>query len=54
MSGQWEVVGKKKDKAPKQAPQKVAKETKKKNIISSPKIEDVCKYFKHPHNMVSF
>lgn len=53
LSGQWEVVGKKKEKNSKQLPQKVnSKENKKKNVIKETKVEDVCMYlfvvyFKH-------
>lgn len=45
MSGQWEVVGKKRDKVNKQNPQKPTKENKKNNVVNPPKIEDVCKFF---------
>lgn len=45
MSGQWEVVGKKRDKPNKQNPQKVVKDVKKNNVVSMPKIEDVRKLF---------
>ncbi|KRT84526.1 hypothetical protein AMK59_2105 [Oryctes borbonicus] len=43
MSGQWEVVGKKKDKNNKQPPQKInsTKDTKKKSVVSDTKVEDV-------------
>lgn len=46
MSGQWEVVSKKKDKNNKQPVQKInnTKENKKKNVIADTKVEDVCKY----------
>lgn len=45
MSGQWEIVGKKKEKNNKQPPQKInPKENKKKNMIADTKVEDVCKY----------
>lgn len=45
MSGQWEVVGKKKDKNNKQVPQKLnPKESKKKNVVNDMKVEDVRKY----------
>lgn len=43
MSGQWEVVGKKREKTNKQIPQKVVKDVKKNNVSNIPKIEDVCK-----------
>lgn len=43
MSGQWEVVGKKRDKLTKQNPTKLTKDTRKNHVINTPKIEDVCK-----------
>lgn len=44
MSGQWEVVGRKKDKSTKLAVQGVSiKDGKKNNNPKAPKVEEVCK-----------
>lgn len=42
MSGQWEVVGKKKDKNAKLPAGKSAKDVRKKQLPHQPKLEDVC------------
>lgn len=43
MSGQWEVVGKKRNKTTKLNAQKPPKDVIKNNVANTPKIEDVCK-----------
>lgn len=48
MSGQWEVVGKKKDKVNKLNLQKQPNNAKKTKVLNGPSVEDVCKYTHMP------
>lgn len=44
MSGQWEVVGKKKEKNGKNNKQAAIKEQQQQKLINGVKVEEVCKY----------
>jgi len=46
MSGQWEVVGKSKQKQSKQSTKKLSKSEKKKFVENAPKVEDIRKLFR--------
>jgi hypothetical protein len=45
MSGQWEVVGKSKQKESRQSTKKLSKSERKKFVENAPKVEDIRKYF---------
>jgi hypothetical protein len=45
MSGQWEVVGKSKQKQSRQSTKKLSKSERKKFVENAPKVEDIRKYF---------